>query len=211
MRACRRRRACARKAMTAGHADRRRGRTALPQAAAVEDLHQGCGRQAADPARRGLLYRRIDRLLLGESVEQHRPCRATAGPRRRRQLAFDQAILATGSRPRELPLAGRPSSPACCRCARSPTPAPSATLRAEVEESSSSAAASSGWRSPRRCAAGGRRVTVVEAQERLLAAPSRRRSRRMSRERLAASACACSRAPPIERAGGRGRPCRAPS
>jgi 3-phenylpropionate/trans-cinnamate dioxygenase ferredoxin reductase subunit len=108
-------------------------------------------------------------LLLGESVESLDP----AGRRLRLasggSLAFDKAILATGSRPRALPVEGGPlagilslRSIADARAIRA--------LAGEVEDVVILGGGFIGLEIAATLAAGGRRrVTVVEAQQRLLA------------------------------------------
>ncbi len=107
-------------------------------------------------------------LILGDSVESLDP----AGKRLRlaggRQLSFDHAILATGSRPRDLPLQGGPlggvlslRSIADARAIRE--------LAGEVEGVAVLGGGFIGLEIAATLVAGGRRVTVVEAQERLLA------------------------------------------
>lgn len=107
-------------------------------------------------------------LLLGESVESldtaaKRLKLASGG-----SLAFDHAILATGSRPRLLPIEGGPlngvlslRSIADARAIRE--------LAAKVEDVVILGGGFIGLEIAATLAAGGRRVTVVEAQERLLA------------------------------------------
>ena len=107
-------------------------------------------------------------LLLGDSVESLDP----AGKRLRLagggQLSFDHAILATGSRPRELSIEGGPlagvlslRSIADARAIRE--------LAGDVEDVVILGGGFIGLEIAATLAAGGRRVTVVEAQDRLLA------------------------------------------
>ena len=107
-------------------------------------------------------------LLLGESVESLDPAAKRLKLASGGSLAFDHAILATGSRPRLLPIEGGPlagvlslRSIADARAIRE--------LAAKVEDVVILGGGFIGLEIAATLAAGGRRVTVVEAQERLLA------------------------------------------
>lgn len=107
-------------------------------------------------------------LALGESVEKLDPAAGTLTLASGNTLAFDKAILATGSRPRNLPIEGGPltgvlalRSIADARAIRE--------LAGTVEDVIILGGGFIGLEIAATLAAGGRRVTVVEAQERLLA------------------------------------------
>ncbi len=107
-------------------------------------------------------------LLLGESVESLDPLACRLRLASGASLAFDKAILATGSRPRLLPIEGGPlagmvslRSIADARLIRD--------LAAEVDDVVIIGGGFIGLEIAATLAAGGRRVTVIEAQERLLA------------------------------------------
>jgi 3-phenylpropionate/trans-cinnamate dioxygenase ferredoxin reductase subunit len=107
-------------------------------------------------------------LLLGESVESLDPVAKKLKLASGGSLAFDKAILATGSRPRMLPIEGGPldgvlslRSIADARAIRE--------LAAKVEDVAVIGGGFIGLEMAATLAAGGRRVTVIEAQERLLA------------------------------------------
>ena len=107
-------------------------------------------------------------LLFGKSVESIDPVSKRLKLASGGSLAFDKAILATGSRPRMLPIEGGPlagvlslRSVADARLIR--------TLAAIVEDVVIIGGGFIGLEIAATLAAGGRRVTVIEAQERLLA------------------------------------------
>ena len=120
-------------------AGRRRERTALPQAAAVQDLHQGRRGEAADRCAPRPSIPARHRLSARVSRRPHRCRQPEAGDRRWRRLAFDRLILATGSRPRSLSLPGSD--------ARGRAVAALARRRAAIRDLS---AQSDGCRHPRR-------------------------------------------------------------
>ena len=107
-------------------------------------------------------------LALGESVESLDPAAKRLKLASGGSVAFDHAILATGSRPRMLPVEGGPLSGvlslrsiADARAIRE--------LAGKVEDVVILGGGFIGLEIAATLAAGGRRVTVVEAQERLLA------------------------------------------
>ena len=107
-------------------------------------------------------------LLLGESVESLDPGAKRLKLASGGSLAFDKAILATGSRPRMLPIEGGPlagvlslRSIADARAIRE--------LAGRIEDVAIIGGGFIGLEIAATLAAGGRRVTVIEAQERLLA------------------------------------------
>lgn len=107
-------------------------------------------------------------LLLGESVESFDPAAKRLKLASGGSLAFDHAILATGSRPRMLPVEGGPlegvlslRSIADARAIRA--------LAATVEDVVVLGGGFIGLEIAATLVASGRRVTVVEAQDRLLA------------------------------------------
>ena len=107
-------------------------------------------------------------LLLGEIVASLDPAAKRLKLASGGSLAFDHAILATGSRPRLLPIEGGPlagvlslRSIADARAIRE--------LAAEVEDVLILGGGFIGLEIAATLTAGGRRVTVIEAQERLLA------------------------------------------
>ena len=126
-------------------------------------------------------------LMLGASVERIDPAGRRLELLRRRQLAFDRAILATGSRPRMLPCRGRTSGRRAVAALGRRRPRHPRASAGRSRMSSSSAAASSGWRSPRRWPPAAAASPSSRRRTGCLPAPSRRRSPPMSRERLAAS------------------------
>ena len=107
-------------------------------------------------------------LLLGESVESLDPGAKRLKLASGGSLAFDKAILATGSRPRMLPIEGGPlagvlslRSIADARAIRE--------LAGRIDDVAIIGGGFIGLEIAATLAAGGRRVTVIEAQERLLA------------------------------------------
>jgi 3-phenylpropionate/trans-cinnamate dioxygenase ferredoxin reductase subunit len=107
-------------------------------------------------------------LLFGESVEGLDPIAKRLKLTSGRDFAFDKVVLATGSRPRLLPIEGGPldgvlslRSIADARAIR--------TLATTVEDVVILGGGFIGLEIAATLATGGRRVTVVEAQERLLA------------------------------------------
>jgi 3-phenylpropionate/trans-cinnamate dioxygenase ferredoxin reductase component len=107
-------------------------------------------------------------LLMGESVESLDPAAKRLKLASGSDLSFDKAILATGSRPRMLPIEGGPlagvlslRSVADARLIRE--------LAGTVEDVVIIGGGFIGLEIAATLAAGGRRVTVVEAQKRLLA------------------------------------------
>ncbi len=107
-------------------------------------------------------------LLLGESVERLDPGAKRLKLASGGSLAFDKAILATGSRPRLLPVEGGPlagvlslRSIADARAIRE--------LAGRIDDVAIIGGGFIGLEIAATLAAGGRRVTVIEAQERLLA------------------------------------------
>lgn len=107
-------------------------------------------------------------LLLGETVECLDPATRRVRFASGDSVAFDHAILATGSRPRLLPVEGGPlegvfslRSIADARSIR--------TLAGEVEDVVILGGGFIGLEIAATLAAGGRRITVIEAQDRLLA------------------------------------------
>jgi 3-phenylpropionate/trans-cinnamate dioxygenase ferredoxin reductase subunit len=107
-------------------------------------------------------------LALGESVESLDPAARRLKLSSGGSVAFDHAILATGSRPRVLPMEGGPLSGvlslrsiADARAIRE--------LAGEVEDIVILGGGFIGLEIAATLVAGGRRVTVVEAQDRLLA------------------------------------------
>ena len=107
-------------------------------------------------------------LMLGEAVESLDPAAKRLKLASGSDLAFDRAILATGSRPRDLPIDGGPlagvlslRSIADARAIRA--------LSGTIEDVVILGGGFIGLEIAATLAAGGRRVTVVEAQDRLLA------------------------------------------
>jgi 3-phenylpropionate/trans-cinnamate dioxygenase ferredoxin reductase subunit len=107
-------------------------------------------------------------LLLGESVESLDPKAKRVKLASGSSLAFDKAILATGSRPRMLPIEGGPlngvlslRSIADARAIRE--------LAGRIDDVAIIGGGFIGLEIAATLAAGGQRVTVIEAQDRLLA------------------------------------------